>query len=77
MEKRNISRANLHWDDMTINQSIKVLKRANRWRRGAEIEMPGPKEYGEAIDIAIAVMGAMLVKEPRLKKRHIKAERHD
>ena len=62
---------------MTIKQAIKILIRTNKWRRGAEIEMPDPKEFGEAIDIAIAIMGAMLVKEPRMKKRHIKAERHD
>ena len=37
---------------MTIKQAIKILKRANRWRRGAEIEMPDPKEFGEATDIA-------------------------
>ena len=62
---------------MTLKQAIKILIRTNKWRRGAEIEMPEPKEYGEAIDIAIAVMEAMLVKEPRMKRRHIKAERHE
>lgn len=62
---------------MTIKQAIKILIRANKWRRGAEIEMPDPKEFGEAIDVAIAVMGAMLVKEPRLKGRHIKPKRHE
>lgn len=62
---------------MTIKQAIKTLIRANRWSRGAEIEMTDPKEFGEAIDIAIAVMGAMLIKEPRLKKHHIKPERHE
>ena len=77
MEKRNISRANLQWDDMTIKQAIKILIRANKWRRGAEIEMPDPKEFGEAIDVAIAVMEAMLVEQPRLKKHHIKPKRHD
>ena len=62
---------------MTVKQAIKILIRTNKWRRGAEIEMTDVTEYGEAIDIAIAVMGAMLIKEPRLKKRHIKAERHE
>ena len=62
---------------MTIKQAIKILSTANRWRRGAEIEMPDVKEYGEAIDVAIAVMEAMLIKEPRLKKHHIKPKRHD
>jgi len=62
---------------MTIEQAIKILITANRWRRGAEIEMPEPKEFGEAIDVAIAVMEAMLIKEPRLKKHHIKPNRND
>ncbi len=62
---------------MTIKQAIKTLIRTNKWRRGAEIEMPDPKELGEAIDVAIAIMEAMLIKETGLKKRHIKAERHE
>lgn len=65
-----------NWGCMTIKQAIKTLIRANRWRRGAEIEMPDPKVFGEAIDVAISIMEVTLVKEPRLKKRHIKAERH-
>ena len=62
---------------MTIKQAIKILIRTNKWRRGAEIEMPDVTEFGEAIDVAIAVMGAMLIKEPRLKKRHIKPKRNE
>ena len=62
---------------MTIKQAIKILSTANRWRRGAEIEMTDPKEFGEAIDVAIAVMGAMLIKEPRLKRHHIKPKRNE
>lgn len=62
---------------MTIKQAIKILIRTNKWRRGAEIEMTDPKEFGEAIDIAIDVMEAMLVEEPRLKRHHIKTERYD
>ena len=62
---------------MTIKQAIKILITANKWRRGSEIEMPDPKEFGEAIDVAIAIMEAMLVKEPGLKKYHIKAKRHE
>ena len=61
---------------MTLKQAIKILITANKWRRGAEIEMTDPKEFGEAIDIAIAVMGAMLIKEPRLKRHQIKPKRH-
>lgn len=62
---------------MTIRQAIKFLITANKWRRGAEIKMTDPKELGEAIDVAIAVMEAMLVKEPMLKRHHIKAKRHE
>jgi len=62
---------------MTVKQAIKILIRTNKWRRGAEIEMPDPKELGEAIDVAIVMMEAMLVKEPMLKRHHIKAKRHE
>ena len=62
---------------MTIKQAIKILIRTNRWLRGAEIKMTDPKELGEAIDVAIAVMEAMLVKEPRLKRHQIKPKRHE
>jgi len=62
---------------MTVKQAIKVLKKHNNWRRGGRASQQDPKLIGEAIDIAIAVMGAMLIKEPRMKKRHIKAERHE
>ena len=62
---------------MKIKQAIKVLIRANRWRRGAEIEMPDPKEFGDAIDVAIAIMETTLVERPGLNKYHIKAKRHE
>jgi len=62
---------------MTIKQAIKILIRTNKWRRGAEIEMTDPKEFGEAIDVAIAAMEAMLIKEPRLKRHQIKPKRNE
>jgi hypothetical protein len=62
---------------MTVKQAIKILIRTNKWRRGAEIEMPEPKEFGEAIDVAIAIMETTLVEQPRLKKRHIKTRRYE
>ena len=61
---------------MTGKQAIKVLKKHNNWRRGGRASQQDPKKIGEAIDVAIVMMEAMLVKETRLKKRHIKAERH-
>lgn len=62
---------------MTVKQAIKVLKKHNNWRRGGRGSQQDPKIIGEAIDIAIDVMEAMLVEEPRLKKHHIKTERYD
>ena len=50
---------------MTIKQAIKILIRANKCSRGSDVEMPDQKEFGDAIDVAIAVMEAMLVKETR------------
>lgn len=41
---------------MTTKQALKILKRYNRWRRGADIKQPCPREIGEAIDIAIEVL---------------------
>ena len=62
---------------MTVKQAIKVLKKHNNWRRGGRASQQDPKIIGEAIDVAIAIMEAMLVKEPSLKGHHIKPERHD
>ncbi len=61
---------------MTVKQAIRVLKKHNNWRRGGRASQQDPKKIGEAIDVAIVMMEAMLVKEPMLK-RHIKAERHE
>lgn len=36
-----------------IKDAVKLLQRYKRWRRGADIEMPRPKEIGKAIDTAI------------------------
>lgn len=55
---------------MTIKQAIKILIRTNKWRRGAEIEMPDPKEFGEAIDVAISAMETMLAERAGWKEPH-------
>ena len=39
---------------MKQSEAIKILINSNKWRRGAEIEMPNPKQLGEAIDFAIS-----------------------
>lgn len=41
---------------MTTKKAIEILQYHNKWRRGAEIPMLGPKEIGEAMDKAIEVM---------------------
>jgi len=41
---------------MTIKQAIKVLKKANKWRRGGKGNQPDPKELGEAIDVAVVII---------------------
>lgn len=38
---------------MTIKEAIKTTEKFNRWRRGANIEMPNPTEIGVAIDMLI------------------------
>lgn len=40
---------------MTIKEAIKTTEKFNRWRRGANIEMPNPTEIGIAIDMLIDV----------------------
>lgn len=62
---------------MTIKQAIKILIRANKWRRGAEIEMPDPKEFGEAIDVAIVMLEVALKTDPVLNRHNINAKRYD
>ncbi len=36
--------------------ALKTLSRYNKWRRGADIPQPDPKDIGEAIDEAIRLM---------------------
>lgn len=38
---------------MKIKEIIRVLHAYQKWRRGADIPMPDPKEIGRAIDGAI------------------------
>jgi len=38
---------------MKTPEAIKILRYFNRWRKGAEIPQPDPKEITEAIDFAI------------------------
>lgn len=59
---------------MTAKQVIKTLRTFNRWRRGADIAQPDPKEIGVAIDIAIAIVDRMQAKgelPDRIKLNHL------
>jgi len=40
---------------MTARQAIALVKRHNRWRRGAEIPMEDPKTLGLALDLVISL----------------------
>lgn len=40
-------------EKQNIKEAVKLLQHYNRWRRGADVEMPRPKEIGKAIDTAI------------------------
>ena len=55
---------------MTGKKAIKILKYANRWRRGEDIKMPDPKELGEAIDVAITILESY-AKRGKLDRYHI------
>lgn len=38
---------------MTLQKAIELLERYNRWRKGADVQMPLPNEISEAIDTVI------------------------
>ena len=38
---------------MTLKQALRILKRFNKWRRGADTKMLEPKKIGLALDVVI------------------------
>lgn len=38
---------------MKINEAVRILKRHNKWRKGAEIGQQDPKEIGVAIETLV------------------------
>ena len=60
---------------MTIKQAIKVLKRANKWRRGGKGNQPDPKEFGEAIDVAIVMLDYYSRVDPESNRLHVSTEK--
>jgi hypothetical protein len=41
---------------MEVKEAIKILRYYQKWRRGAKIAMPDPKQAGIAIDVAIKAL---------------------
>lgn len=41
---------------MTPTEAATILRQFNEWRRGGDIEQPGPLAVGEAIDAAIKMI---------------------
>ncbi|MDI3489621.1 MAG: hypothetical protein PWP11_898 [Thauera sp.] len=41
---------------MTPTETVTILRQFNEWRRGGDIEQPGPLAVGEAIDAAIEII---------------------
>ena len=41
---------------MTPTETAAILRQFNEWRRGGDIEQPGPLAVGEAIDAAIKMI---------------------
>jgi hypothetical protein len=44
---------------MNLEQAIKTLEYYQKWRLGAELDQPNPKDITEAIDIAINLLKPM------------------
>lgn len=61
---------------MTGKQAIKVLKKANKWRRGGKGNQPDPKELGEAIDVAVVIIEHYTMRG-ELDRVHVNTERYD
>lgn len=62
---------------MTVKQAIKILRRFNKWRRGGEGRQPDPKQFGEAIDVAIVMLEVALKTDPVLNRHNINTKRYD
>lgn len=45
---------------MTLSTALTLLRTYNRWRReSGELDMPNPREVGEALDVVIAHFDSM------------------
>lgn len=41
---------------MNLQEAIKTLEYYNKWRLGAELDQPNPKEITESLEIAINLL---------------------
>ena len=41
---------------MTLQEAIQTLEYYNKWRLGAELDQPSPKEITDALEIAINLL---------------------
>lgn len=45
---------------MNLQEAIKTLEYYNKWRLGAELDQPNPKEITEALEIAINLLKQLM-----------------
>ena len=57
---------------MKVKEIIRVLHAFQKWRRGADIPMPAPKEIGRAIDGAIRELRNYQRMKVRIEKQKMK-----
>ena len=38
---------------MDVQEALRLLEHHNKWRKGADIKMPNPKDLSEAIDTVV------------------------
>lgn len=48
--------SNIELLPMTLPEAVKTLEYYNKWRLGAELDQPNPKEITEALEIAINLL---------------------
>lgn len=45
---------------MNLQEAIKTLEYYNKWRLGAELDQPNPKEITEVLEIAINLLKQLM-----------------
>lgn len=55
---------------MTSTETTTILRQFNEWRRGGDIEQPGPLAVSEAIDAAVEMLERMEKMQAALRRHH-------